>query len=187
MRAVRTLGGGYIHIPFVNVLDPMDVAAFFGSSPCAAVNDKDLNEREAACNNVTSAGQFGCLYDPNVQMCQPMKNAYRQVLKDRIRTKQDSVPQIVDDLGLTASSKRTPNIHAMIEDLKYEVALYLKSAAADERITRRVRLLQDFILANDLLSADALVGELQELALETKDRKSLDGIVTKALNLLYLR
>lgn len=152
--------GGYTHIPFFNVLDPSDVAAFFGNSPCAAVNDKDLKDREEACNGVTSAGQFGCLYDAKVHMCQPMKHAFRQVMQEQVRNAKES-----DALVLSDAVPRT-SVSQLLKMLRRLAHAYLMSGDVDPRARVRVEMVYELLLA-DPEQGVQLVAELNELAHET--------------------
>lgn len=168
--------GGYTHIPFVNVLDPLDVAAFFGNSPCAAVNDKDMNEREEACNSVTSAGQFGCLYDAKVGMCQPFKNAFRQVLKERASSGEAAYEEPYDDLELSlgALAPRV-SVTQLLNQVQQLARKYLASGRVDPRARVRVQIAHDLMLA-DPDQAVLLIAELEQLAKETRHEVLVDFV-----------
>ena len=166
--------GGYTHIPFINVLDAQDVEAFFGSSPCAAVNMKEVHEREAACNSVTDAGPWGCLYDAKVHRCEPLKNAYRQVLSERAVAQQD-VP--------SSSGAHEFNVPDELVELERLSAAYMNSGGAHTRAVQLLSLFLELVLVNPVEALE-VANELQRVAIETRHAKLIQ--IVRLIRRLYI-
>lgn len=173
--------GGYYRVPFANVLDKFDVNAFFGTSPCSAVNDQkdEPGEREEACNNVKDAGQYGCFYDPKVKMCEPMKDAYRQMLKQAYAKQaeeglvvQHVQPTFRDQLSVLRSvPKDMPSmerVQASVEKLRRFVSAYVSTATTHPLVVEKLRNIVEMIAA-DPQQAITLLATLKEIAREEDD------------------
>lgn len=174
------MNGGYYHVPFANVLDKFDVSAFFGNSSCAAVNDqKEPGEREEACNKVTDAGQYGCFYDPALKMCEPIKDAYRQLLKQAYakQAEENTVMQHVqpryrDQLSVLRSVPpelaSVERVQASIDKLRRFISAYVSTSNVHPVVVQRLRDIVELI-ATDPDQAVAALSALKQIAREEDD------------------